>query len=106
MGIIVKYIFNCILAYGKSELTKLLRDMLKSVVIHRPTKFRTNYESILEEDVNATLDEISKAGLMVGLDGRCRTVISDEADIIFADVGLFLSHNMSVAAKEMNCRGW
>ncbi|CAF3090668.1 unnamed protein product [Rotaria sp. Silwood2] len=38
-------LYNIIIArssYGKSELTRLLRDMLKTVVIHRPSKFRSN----------------------------------------------------------------
>ncbi len=94
-----------VLAYGKSELTKMLRDMLKTVVTHRPTKFRTTDQAIIGHQVNATLDEMSKAGLITGLDGCCRTVVCDEADMTFADSGLFLSHNMCRTGAEMNCRG-
>ncbi|CAF2018105.1 unnamed protein product [Rotaria magnacalcarata] len=100
-------LYNMIVArssYGKSELTKILRDMLKSVVLHRPGKFRPNSQAALGQHINANLDEMSKVGLMAGLDDCCRTVICDEADMIFTDGGLFLSHNMCRTAAEMNCR--
>ncbi|CAF3700030.1 unnamed protein product [Rotaria sp. Silwood1] len=89
-------LFNLIVArssYGKSDLTRLLRDMLKTVVLHRPTKFLSTSQIAVGSQVNASLDEMSKAGLMSGLDECCRTVICDEADMTFADVGLFLSNN-------------
>ena len=56
-------------------------------------------------EVNATLDEMTKAGLMTSLDDCCRTFVCDEADMTFSDVGLFLSHNMCRGTAEMNCRG-
>ena len=89
------------LAYGKSDLTKLLRDMLKAVVMHRPAKFRSNSQMITGNMVNPTLDETSKPGLMSGLDDSCRTIICDEADMTFAHVGLFLSDNGCRSAAEM-----
>ena len=92
-------------AYGKSDLTRLLRDMLKTVVIHRPRKFRTSDHTNIDSSVNATLDEMSKAGLLTGLDDCCRTIVCDEADMTFADVGLFLSSNGYRPVAEMNCRG-
>ncbi|CAF1117834.1 unnamed protein product [Rotaria sordida] len=100
-------LYNIIVArpsYGKSELTKLLRDMLKSIVMYRTSKFRSSNQAAIGHQVNATLDEMSKAGLMAGLDDCYRTVICDEVDMTFADVGLFLSHNMCRTAGEMNCR--
>ncbi|CAF3947759.1 unnamed protein product [Rotaria sp. Silwood2] len=89
-------LFNMIVArssYGKSDLTRLLRDMLKTVVLHRPTKFLSTSQVAVDSPVNASLDEMSKAGLMSGLDECCRTIICDEADMTFAGVGLFLSNN-------------
>ena len=91
-------------AYGKSDLTRLLRDMLRTVVNHRPTKFRAS-DHTNESPINATLDEMSRAGLLAGLDDCCRTIVCDEADMTFADVGLFLSSNGYRPAAEMNCRG-
>ena len=82
----------------------MLRDMLRTIVIHRPTKFRSNEQAVIEQKTNVTLDEMSKAGLMAGLDGCCRTVVCDEADMTFADLGLFLSCNTGRPAVEMNCR--
>lgn len=83
----------------------MLRDMLKTVVMHRPKKFRPNDQAVVGHPINATLDEMSRAGLMTGLDDCCRTVVSDEADMMFQDIGLFLSHNTLRASSEMNCRG-
>lgn len=94
-----------ILAYGKSELTRLLRDMLKTVVLHRPSKSRSNNQIAIDQQINVALDEMSKAGLMSGLDDCCRVVVCDEADMTFADAGLFLSHNICRTGVEMNCRG-
>ncbi|CAF1078046.1 unnamed protein product [Rotaria magnacalcarata] len=100
-------LFNMIVArssYGKSDLTRLLRDMLQTVVLHRPTKFCSTSQVAVGIQANPSLDEMSKAGLMSGLDECCRIMICDEADITFSDVGLFLSHNGCRASPEMNCR--
>jgi hypothetical protein len=73
--------------------------------MHRPGKFRSASHVGVDSPINVSLDEMSKAGLMSGLDECCRTVICDEADITFSDVGLFLSNNASRCSPEMNCRG-
>jgi hypothetical protein len=59
------------LAYGKSELTKFLRDMLNTVATYRPTKLRSSKQVTVAHPINVTLNEMSKAGLMTGLDD-CR----------------------------------
>jgi len=64
--------------------------MLKTVVAHRPKKFRTTHQAVIGHQVNASLDEMSKAGLLSGLDDCCRTVICDQADMTLADTGLFI----------------
>ena len=92
-------------AYGKSELTKLLRGMVSSVVKHRANKFQSEHQILIDKPVNPTLDEMSKAGLLAALDDCCRTIICDEADMVFGDVGLFLSNNTCKPATEVNCRG-
>ena len=79
--------------------------MLKCVAIHRPTKFVSGNQGAMVHQVNPTLDEMSKAGLMAGLDDCCRTFICDEADMTFVDLGLFVSNNGSRPSVEMNCRG-
>jgi hypothetical protein len=79
--------------------------MLKSVSLHRPKKFVSGSQAAMSNQVNPTLDEMSKAGLMAGLDDCCRTFICDEADMTFVDLGLFLSNNSCRASVEMNCRG-
>jgi hypothetical protein len=99
---LAKLIFS---AYGKSDLTRLLRDMLKAVILHRPRKFKSSGHTNADQSISATLDEMSKAGLLAGLDECCRTIVCDEADMTFADVGLFLSSNGYRPATEMNCRG-
>ena len=93
------------LAYGKSELTKLLHDSLKSVLTYRPTKFGLCNQGPITDVRNATLDEMTKAGLMSSIDGCCRMLICDEADMVFADTGIFLTHNSCRVTNETNCRG-
>ncbi len=83
----------------------MLRDMLKKVAVYRPSKFRTTEQAIVGHQVNVTMDAMSKAGLISGLDDCCRTVVYDEADMVFSDAGIFLSYNMCRTAAEMNCRG-
>ncbi|CAF1489565.1 unnamed protein product [Adineta ricciae] len=100
-------LFNLIVArssYGKSELTKILRNMLKVVVTHRLNKFRKADQIVTGQNVNATLDETSKAGLLAALDDCCRTIVCDEADLTFADIGLFYLINTGRAQPDMNCR--
>ncbi|CAF2152249.1 unnamed protein product [Rotaria magnacalcarata] len=101
-------LFNIVVArssFGKSDLTRILRDMLNTVVFNRPTKFRSKNQINLGSEVNPCLDEMSKAGLMSSLDECCRLLICDEADMTFADAGLFLSNNNIRTSAEMNCRG-
>ena len=57
----------------------MLRDMLKVVADHRPTKFCSTAQSAVGEQINPTLDEMSKAGLLSTLDDCCRTLVCDEA---------------------------
>ena len=92
------------LAYRKSDLTRLLRGMLKTVVLNRPSKFRSRSQVAVGSEVSANMDEMSKAGLMSGLEECCRTAICDETDMIFADVGLFLTNSACRTSNEMNCR--
>ncbi|CAF5130271.1 unnamed protein product, partial [Rotaria magnacalcarata] len=72
-------------------------DSLAIVLINfaaaTPTKFCSTSQVAVGIQANPSLDEMSKAGLMSGLDECCRIMICDEADITFSDVGLFLSHN-------------
>ncbi len=86
-------------------MTKLLRDMLTTIAIHRPAKFVPSKQGATSDEINPTLDEMSKAGLMSALDGSCRTLVCDEADMIFADVGIFLTTNSTRTSPDMNCRG-
>jgi hypothetical protein len=79
--------------------------MLKTVVIHRPGKSRGSDHTNTDLPVNATLDEMSKAGLLAGLDDCCPAIVCDEADMNFADVGLFLSSNGYRPVAAMHCRG-
>ncbi|CAF4844730.1 unnamed protein product [Rotaria socialis] len=101
-------LFNIVVArssFGKSDLTRILRDMLNTVVLNRPMKFRSTNQINLGSEGNPCLDEMSKAGLMSSLDECCRLLICDEADMTFADAGLFLSNNNIRTSAEMNCRG-
>lgn len=79
--------------------------MLKVVADHRPAKFCSNAQSAVGNQVNPTLDEMSKAGLLSTLDDCCQTLVCDEADMTFADTGLFLTSNSCRTSAEMNCRG-
>lgn len=80
--------------------------MLKIVASHRRTKFRCAVQNIADDEVNPTLDEMSRAGLLSALDNCCRTLICDEADMTFADVGLFLTCNSYRTSTDLNCRGY
>lgn len=83
----------------------MLRDMLKVVADNRPTKFCSTAQSAVGDQVNPTLDEMSKAGLLSTLDDCCRTLVCDEADMTFADSSLFLTNSSYRTSAEMNCRG-
>lgn len=72
---------------------------------YRAKKFQSGHQILTDNPVNATLDEMSKAGLLTALDDCCRTIVCDEADMIFGDVGLFLSNNNCKPTYEVNCRG-
>ena len=84
---------NEFLAYVKSDLKRLLRDMLKTVILHRSSTFLLTSQVAMDSEVNANMDQMFKAGLVSGSDGCRRTVVCDEAGVIFVDVGLFLSNN-------------
>lgn len=79
--------------------------MLNIISKYRITKFRPSCQISVDNVVNPTLDEMSKAGLLATLDDSCRTVVCDEADVTLNDTGLFLTHNMGKTVTEMNCRG-
>ncbi|CAF1213934.1 unnamed protein product [Adineta ricciae] len=101
-------IYNMVVArssYGKSDLTRLLRDMLKSVADNRSTKFCSAAQISAGELINPTLDEMSRAGLISALDDCTRMLVCDEADMTFSDVGLFLTNSTYRTSPEMNCRG-
>ena len=81
----------CLLvAYGKSDVSSLVRNVLSFI----------RSASGAAEDV--CLDEFTKAGLMDALRKCTKVVITDEADMTFADVGLF--HCFPKPANENNCR--
>ncbi|CAF2969836.1 unnamed protein product, partial [Rotaria sp. Silwood2] len=50
--------------YGKLDLTRLLRDMLKTIALHRPIKFLSTSQAVVASQDNASSDEMSKTGLM------------------------------------------
>jgi hypothetical protein len=79
--------------------------MLTTVAIHRPTKFLSSGHAGVVDEINPTLDEMSKAGLMTASDGCTRTLVCDEADMTFSDVGIFLASNSNRTSPDMNCRG-
>ena len=79
--------------------------MLKTVVVHRLKKFRISDHINADCPVNATLDEMSKAGVLAGLDDCFRTIVYDQADMHFVNVGLFLASNGYQPVAEMNCSG-
>ena len=80
--------------------------MLKCVAENRPTKFVSNSQGAISHQVDPTLDEMSKAGLLTGVNDCCRTFVCDEADMTFVDLGVFLTNSYSRASAEMNCRGY
>jgi hypothetical protein len=53
-------------------------------------------------DVNLCLDEFTRAGLMNTLDKSTKIFMADEADMTFADAGLF--NGFAKPSAEMNCR--
>jgi len=79
--------------------------MLKTVAKHRPNKFQSTDQIVTDYQINPFIDEMSKAGLLNALSNCCRTVISDEADMSFAENGIFYSLMTSRCNIEMNCRG-
>lgn len=101
----VKKLKITVVAYGKSELTKILRDMLQTLATYRPNKFRSKDQVVVGDPINPTFDEMSKAGLMTGLNDCCRTIVCDEADMTFTDAGIFKSYNAGRISAEIDCRG-
>ena len=87
---LVPAVYFCI-AFGKSEITNVIRGVLDVI------------RSIREAEEEQCLDEFTKAGLMDALRKCTKIVITDEADMTFADVGLF--HCSPKPANENNCRG-
>ncbi|CAF4605662.1 unnamed protein product [Rotaria sp. Silwood2] len=60
-------LFNMIVvrpSYGKLDLTRLLRDMLKTIALHRPIKFLSTSQAVVASQDNASSDEMSKTRLM------------------------------------------
>lgn len=79
--------------------------MLKIVAKYRPNKFRSTDQMANDSQMNPFIDEMTKAGLLNALSNCCRTVISDEADMSFAENGIFYSYMTSRGNSEVNCRG-
>lgn len=79
-------------AYGKSNISHMIRKVLRDVRSARAE----------EVDVNLCLDEFSRAGLVNSLGNSTKIFMADEADITFADAGLF--NGISRSSAEMNCR--
>ncbi len=78
------------LAYGKSDITNLIRQVLHAICIAS------------EQVVDLCLDEFTRPGLMNCLDKCTKIFITDEADMVFADTGLF--NGLSKAPAESNFR--
>jgi len=78
------------LAYGKSDIAKLVRHVLRSIRI-------ANGKA---DDL--CVDEFTRAGLMNSLDKATKMFLTDEADISFVDAGLFSA--FAKPSPEANCR--
>jgi len=78
------------LAYGKSDITKLVRHVLHSIAAANGT------------NGDVCVDEFTRAGLINSLDRSTKIFITDEADISFADTGLFNCY--AKPSAESNCR--
>ena len=76
--------------------------MLKTVVLYWSSKFQSASQVVMGSEASVSLDGMSKFGLMSRLDECSRTVICDETDMVYADVGLFLSSNAFRASTKMN----
>ena len=79
-------------AYGKSDISNIMRKVLQSVRLARGE----------DVDINLCLDEFSRAGLINLLDKCTKIFIADEANITFADAGLL--NGFVKPSAEMNCR--
>jgi hypothetical protein len=79
-------------AYGKSDISSLIRRILSA--IHRAH----GGDGITD----LCLDEFSRAGLLSALDRCTKIFMTDEADMTFADAGLF--NGFAKPSAEMNCR--
>jgi hypothetical protein len=78
------------LAYGKSDITKLIRSVLGSICIAHG-----HYTDLC-------LDEFTRAGLINCLDNCTKIFMTDEADMTFVDAGLF--NGFPKPSPETNCR--
>ena len=79
-----------ILAFGKSDITNLIRSVLHSIC------------EANEQSMNMCLDEFTRAGLMNCLDKSTKIFMTDEADMAFVDAGLF--NGFPKPSTENNCR--
>lgn len=80
-----------LVAFGKSDISSVVRNVLNFI------RLTSGYEA------DVCLDEFTKAGLMDALKKCTKIVITDEADMTFADVGLF--NCFPKPANENHCRG-
>jgi hypothetical protein len=78
------------LAYGKSDITKLIRSILDSICIAH------------EHETDLCLDEFTRAGLINCLDKYTKIFMTDEADMTFVGAGLF--NGSPKPSPETNCR--
>ena len=82
-----------VIAYGKSEISNLIRCVLQAIRLARGEV----------GDGDLCVDEFSRAGLLSCLQKCTKLFIADEADVTFADAGLFLGFPRLTA--DSNCRG-
>ncbi|CAF1574358.1 unnamed protein product, partial [Rotaria sordida] len=86
-------LYNIVLArssYGKSDITKLIRQVLRAVC------------DANGQDFDLCLDEFTRAGLMNCLERCTKIFMTDEADMSFVDAGLF--NGFPKPSAEVNCR--
>ena len=78
------------LAYGKSDITLLIRSVLEKISIDQ------------DASEHLCLDEFTRTELMSCLDICTKLFMTDEADMAFADAGLF--NGFAKPSSEVNCR--
>jgi hypothetical protein len=82
--------FFIYLAYGKSDITNLVRNVLRAINIANG------------QNADFCMDEFTRAGLMNSLEKSTKIFLTDEADISFVDSGLF--NAFPKPSAEVNCR--